>query len=98
MAWFKLSHFGGLNNSTQDEQRLIVSGKILSGEHVIIYFYGIFSSCLYCIKMLRESEITWLKGPHTIYFSSSLYIINQKHMIPTTYFHCITTWVTSSSG
>ena len=42
MAWFKLSHFGGLNNSTQDEQRLIVSGEILSGEHVIIYFYGIF--------------------------------------------------------
>ena len=32
-----------------------------------------------------------LKGTHTVYFSSSLYIINQKPMIPRTDFHCITT-------
>ena len=38
------------------------------------------------------------KGTHTAYFSSSLYIINQKPMIPRTYFHCITTWVAGSSG
>ena len=31
------------------------------------------------------------KGTHTVYFSSSLYIINQKPMIPRTHFHCITT-------
>ena len=31
-----------------------------------------------------------IKGTHTIYFSSSFYIINQKPMIPRTYFHCIT--------
>ena len=36
-----------------------------------------------------------IKGTHTIYFSSSLYIINQKPMIviPRTHFHCITTWL-----
>ena len=39
-----------------------------------------------------------VKGTHTIYFSSSLYIINQKPMIPRIYFHCITTWVAPSSG
>ena len=39
-----------------------------------------------------------IKGTHTIYFSSSLYIINQKPMIPRTHFHCITTWVARSSG
>ena len=32
------------------------------------------------------------KGIHTIYFSSSLYIINQKPMIHRSDFHCITTW------
>ena len=39
-----------------------------------------------------------IKGTHTVYFSSSLYIINQKPMMPITHFHCITTWVASSSG
>ena len=34
-----------------------------------------------------------LKGTHIVYFSSSLYIINQKPMIPRTHFHCITTWL-----
>ena len=35
---------------------------------------------------------------HTVCFSNSLYIINQKPMIPRTPFHCITTWVACSSG
>ena len=39
-----------------------------------------------------------LKGTHTVYFSSSLYIINQKPMIHRTDFHCITTLVAHSSG
>ena len=39
-----------------------------------------------------------LKGTHTVYFSSSSYIINQNPMIPRTDFHCITTWVACSSG
>ena len=39
-----------------------------------------------------------IKGTHTVYFSSSLYIINQKPMIPRTHFRCITTWVARSSG
>ena len=46
---------------------------------------------------LALTEITILpppiKGAHTIYFSSSLYIVNQKPMIPRTHFHCITTLV-----
>ena len=39
-----------------------------------------------------------LKGTHTVYFSSSFYIINPKPMILTTDFHFITTWVAHSSG
>ena len=38
------------------------------------------------------------KETHTVYFSSSLYIINQKPMIPRIHFHCMTTWVARSSG
>ena len=38
------------------------------------------------------------KGTHTIYFTSSLYIIIQKPMIPRTHFPCITTLVARSSG
>ena len=38
------------------------------------------------------------KWTYIVYFSSSLYIINQKPMIHRTYFHCITTWVVRSSG
>ena len=43
-------------------------------------------------------DLLKLKGTHTVNFSSSLYIINQKPMINRTHFHCITTWVASSSG
>ena len=39
-----------------------------------------------------------IKGTRTVYFSCSVYTINQKPMIPRTHFHCITTWVASSSG
>ena len=39
-----------------------------------------------------------IKGTHTVFFSSSLYIINQKPMIPRINFNCITTWVARSSG
>ena len=38
------------------------------------------------------------KGTHTVYFSSSLYIINQNPVIPITHFLCITTWVACFSG
>ena len=40
----------------------------------------------------------FVKGTHTIYLSSSLYIINQKPMIPRIYFHCIRTWVAHVLG
>ena len=39
-----------------------------------------------------------IKGTHTVYFSSSLYMINQNLMKPRIHFHCITTWVAPSSG
>ena len=39
-----------------------------------------------------------LKETHTVYFSSSFYIMNQKPTIPRTDFHRITTWVARSSG
>ena len=38
------------------------------------------------------------KESHTVYFSSSFYIINQKPMMPRTHFHCKPTWVAHSSG
>ena len=41
---------------------------------------------------------TRIKGTHTVYFSSSLYIIIQKPMIHGIDFHCITTWVAHFSG
>ena len=41
-------------------------------------------------KSYIESFYTF-KGTHTVYFSGSFYIINQKPMIPRTYFHCMTT-------
>ena len=31
-----------------------------------------------------------VKETHTVYFSSSFYIVNQKPMIPRTDFHCMT--------
>ena len=39
-----------------------------------------------------------VKGTHTIYFTSSFYVIYQKSMITRTDFHCITTQVAHSSG
>ena len=46
--------------------------------------------------MLKYEKV--IEGTHTVYFSSSLCIINQKSMITITHFHCITTWVARSSG
>ena len=39
-----------------------------------------------------------IKGTHTVYFSSSFYIMIQKNEVPRKHFHCITTWVAGSSG
>ena len=39
-----------------------------------------------------------LKGTHTVYFNCSLYIINQKPMIPRTHFQCINSWVAQCFG
>ena len=52
-------------------------------------------------SMILHTHGPWvcvIKWTHTVYFSSSLYIINQKPMIPRTHFHCITTWVARFSG
>ena len=38
------------------------------------------------------------KGTHTVYFSISVYNINQKTMIPRIGLHCKTTRVSCSSG
>ena len=48
-------------------------------------------SIRYCNKKVPYFIFSYLKGTHTVYFSSSLYIISQKPMIPRTHFHCITT-------
>ena len=60
------------------------------------------SALLDCFMWHTNRETVWeklnicsmqkaLKGTHTVYFSSSLYIINQKPMISRTHFHCKTT-------
>ena len=41
--------------------------------------------------ILEVTSACGFKGTHTVYFSSLLYIINQKPMIPRTPFHCKTT-------
>ena len=50
------------------------------------------------VKTFLSTVKILVKRTHTFYFSSSLYIINQKPMIPRTDFHCITTWVARCSG
>ena len=37
---------------------------------------------------VNSQFLCYIKRTHTVYFSSSLYIINQKPMIPRTDFHC----------
>ena len=46
-----------------------------------------------CVQKVDRIQSIAVKGTHTVYFSSSFYIINQKPMIHRTDFHCITTWV-----
>ena len=59
---------------------------------------------IYCFSnslrplQIKANQATIEVWNHTVYFSSSLYIINQKPMVPRTDFHCITTWVARSSG
>ena len=44
-------------------------------------------------NLIMDCHICQLFLTHTVYFSSSLNILNQKPMIHRTDFHCITTWV-----
>ena len=71
-----------------------------------IHYSNNMKCCISCYYMryikfnssYRHKEpVHPIKGTHTIYFSSSLYIINQKPMIPRNHFHRITTWVARSS-
>ena len=39
-----------------------------------------------------------VKGTHTVYFSSSFFILNKKPVIPRSDFHCTTPWIACSSG
>ena len=52
--------------------------------------------CDLCRETNEEIPASF-KGTHTVYFSSSFYIINQKPMVPRTDFHCITKYVVRSS-
>ena len=55
--------------------------------------------CLILVTSTSAKSVSVnIKGTHTVYLSSSLYIINQKPMIPRIHFHYITTWVARSSG
>ena len=52
----------------------------------------------YYLTTLIMLVTVFIKRTHTVYFSCSLNIINQKPMIPRIHFHCITTWVARSLG
>ena len=62
------------------------------------YLTHITDNPIYLDKVCNQFDFIKVKGAHTVYFSSSLYIINQKPMIPRPHFLCITTWVAHSSG
>ena len=60
---------------------------------ILLYLYRMkkFIAFSMYVKNAIYIYIMYVKGTHTVYFSNSLYIINQKPMIPRTHFHCITT-------
>ena len=60
--------------------------SIYQTDNMKLITFDITCSLAFCTEII-------FKGTHTVYFSSSLYIINQKPMIPRTHFYCITTWV-----
>ena len=74
--------------------------KIIGNIHTIIpqslmLLSKLHNSAIFCCKSAPLYQ--YIKGTHTIYFSISLHIINQKPMIHRTDFHCISTWVARSS-
>ena len=50
-----------------------------------------FCRIIFVCNLMPNTAVRNIKGTHTVYFSSSLYIINQNPMIPRTHFHCKTT-------
>ena len=58
----------------------------------------IFQTAYMYIRVLVGMHVFHIKGTHTIYFGSSLYIINQKPRIPRIHFHYITTWLHALLG
>ena len=51
--------------------------------------FTVMSNKLYTVCNMDEGRtVVRIKGTHTVYFSSSFYIINQKSVIPKTDFHC----------
>ena len=52
----------------------------------------------FCCGAFGANGMLVFKGTHTVYFSSSLYIINQEPIMPRTHFHCKPAWVAHSSG
>ena len=53
---------------------------------------------VFWLLMIKAFCVLALNGVIPSIFSSSFYIINQKPMLPWTYFLCITTWVAHYSG
>ena len=79
-----------------------VSGVFIQSDKEAADVLNEYFTSVYTLMKKQEVylilNIIIVKGTHTLHFSSSLYIINQKPMIPRTDFHCITTWVARSSG
>ena len=60
-------------------------------EYVQMFITALYEFKIIISNIPQNKTTLVFKGTHTVYFSSSLYIINQKPMIPRTHFHCITT-------
>ena len=48
--------------------------------------------------IFMKTHAVKVEGTHTVYFTTSLYIVNQKPVMHRIQFHCTTTWVARSSG
>ena len=78
---------------------MVNSRKCLATSPLLIAFKILFNKTINDILVLYPLQkqtgdyiVHYLiKGNKTVYFSSSLYIINQKPMIPRTHFHCMPT-------
>ena len=80
---------------------LVIMFQHDGGFHNVLLVHGTYVNTSILQDRKQKNTILSMnnvKGTHTIYFGSSLYIINQNPMIHRSDFHFITTWVARTSG